>query len=142
MVKRRFLCSLLCFPPPCCAVLALVGANTRFVGANAMFATFAPMILWFAQRNLRFAPTNAGFAMGIFSKTHQSSLTLKGGSTSHLGLLPSGKKRKPLLLVARNHFILWLADHQRSSPAAELRFAVCDRMDMRERRSYRKPRSP
>ena len=32
------------------------------------------------------------------SKTHQSSLTLKGGSTSHLGLLPSGKKRKPLLL--------------------------------------------
>ena len=64
-----------------------------------------------------------------FSKTHQSSLTLKGGSTSHLGLLPSGKKRKPLLLVARNHFILWLADHQRSSPAAELHFAVCDRMD-------------
>ena len=62
------------------------------------------------------------------SKIHQSSLTLKGGSTSHLGLLPSGKKRKPLLSivfttpsvplvgdrnVARNHFILWLADHQR-----------------------------
>ena len=67
--------------------------------------------------------------MRLFSKTHQSSLTLKGGSTSHLGLLPSGKKRKPLLLVARNHFILWLADHQRSSPAAELHFAVCDRMD-------------
>ena len=32
------------------------------------------------------------------SKTHQSSLTLKGGFTSHLGLLPSGEKRKPLLL--------------------------------------------
>ena len=62
------------------------------------------------------------------SKTHQSSLTLKGGSTSHLGLLPSGKKRKPLLLVALNHFILWLADHQRSTPAAELRFAGCDRL--------------
>ena len=60
------------------------------------------------------------------SKTHQSSLTLKGGSTSHLGLLPSGKKRKPLLLVALNHFILWLADHQRSTPAAELRFFVRD----------------
>ena len=58
------------------------------------------------------------------SKTHQSSLTLKGGSTSHLGLLPSGKKRKPLLLVARNHFILWLADHQRSTPAAELQIFV------------------
>ena len=94
-----------------------------------MFATFAPMILWLAHTSAAFAPMNAGFALGIFSKTHQSSLTLKGGSTSHLGLLPSGKKRKPLLLVARNHFILWLADHQRSSPAAELRFAVCDRMD-------------
>ena len=45
---------------------------------------------------------------------------------SNLGLLPSGKKRKPLLLVARNHFILWLADHQRSTPAAELRFFVRD----------------
>ena len=33
--------------------------------------------------------------MRLFSKTHQSSLTLKGGSTSHLGLLPSGEKRKP-----------------------------------------------
>ena len=58
------------------------------------------------------------------SKTHQSSLTLKGGSTSHLGLLPSGEKRKPLLLVALNHFILWMADHQRSTPAAELRIFV------------------
>ena len=140
MVKRRFLCSLLCCSP-CCVVLALVGANTRFVGANAMFATFAPRILWFAQRNLWLAPRNAGFAMGILSKTHQSSLTLKGGSTSHLGLLPSGKKRKPLLSivfttpsvplvgdrnVALNHFILWLADHQRSTPAAELRFFVRD----------------
>ena len=64
-----------------------------------------------------------------FSKITPSLFTIKEGSTSHLGLLPSGKKRKPLLLVARNHFILWLADHQRSSPAAELHFAVCDRMD-------------
>ena len=63
------------------------------------------------------------------SKITPSLFTIKEGSTSHLGLLPSGKKRKPLLLVARNHFILWLADHQRSSPAAELRFKVCDRMD-------------
>ena len=35
------------------------------------------------------------YSVLFFSKTHQSSLTLKGGSTSHLGLLPSGKKRKP-----------------------------------------------
>ena len=73
------------------------------------------------------------------SKTHQSSLTLKGGSTSHLGLLPSGKKRKPLLSivfttpsvplvgdrnVALNRYAIRLADHQRSTPAAELRFFV------------------
>ena len=70
----------------------------------------------------------AGCTRCFFSKTHQSSLTLKGGSTSHLGLLPSGEKRKPLLLVALNHFILWMADHQRSTPAAELRFAGCDRL--------------
>ena len=85
----------------------------------------------------RFFPLKKGL-----SKTHQSSLTLKGGSTSHLGLLPSGKKRKPLLSivfttpsvplvgdrnVALNHFILWLADHQRSTPAAELRFFVRDK---------------
>ena len=64
---------------------------------------------------------------GFFSKTHQSSLTLKGGSTSHLGLLPSGKKRKPLLLVALNRFTIWMADHQRSTPAAELQFFVRDK---------------
>ena len=92
MVKRRFLCSLLCCSP-CCAVLALVGANTRFVGANAMFATFAPRILWFAQRNLWLAPPNAGFAprdlwfappntsfaLWIFSKITPSLFTINEG---------------------------------------------------------------
>jgi hypothetical protein len=33
----------------------------------------------------------------IFSKTYPSFLTLKEGSTFHLGLLPSGKKRKTAL---------------------------------------------
>ena len=47
-----------------------------------MIATFAPMILWLAPMNAGFAPTIAAFALGIFSKTHQSSLTLKGGSTA------------------------------------------------------------
>lgn len=49
-----------------------------------MFATFAPRILWFAQRNLWLAPRNAGFAMGIFSKTHQSSLSINGGIFSKI----------------------------------------------------------
>ena len=69
-------------------------------------------------------PTSASLNLKSLSKTHQSSLTLKGGSTAHLGLLPSGEKRKPLLLVALNRFAIWLADHQRSTPAAELRFFV------------------
>ena len=83
-------------------------------------------------------PTSPPLNLKRSSKTHQSSLNLKGGSTSHLGLLPSGKKRKPLLLVALNHFILWLADHQRSTPAAELRFAGCDRLAELIACSYRK----
>ena len=40
----------------------------------------------------------------------------KGCSTSHLGLLPSGKKRETALLGAQNRYVLRLADHQRSSP--------------------------
>ena len=51
-----------------------------------------------------------------FSKNTPSLFTLKEGSTSHLGLLPSGKKRKTALLGARNRYALRLADHQRSSP--------------------------
>ena len=62
----------------------------------------------------------------FFSKINPSFFTIKEGSTSHLGLLPSGKKRKPLLLVALNCYAIRLADHQRSTPAAELRFFVRD----------------
>ena len=106
MVKRRFLCSLLCCPP-CCAVLALVGANTRFVGANAMFATFAPRILWFAHtiaafapRNLRFAPPNTSFALWIFSKITPSLFTIKEGSTSFpKPLSPQGTGDVPTALL-------------------------------------------
>ena len=35
--------------------------------------------------------------VGVFSKTYPSFLTLKEGSTSLLGLLPSGKKRETVL---------------------------------------------
>ena len=120
MVKRRFLCSLLCFPP---AVRfwrsweRTPDSCERMRRSPRSLPGFSGSLREISDSLLRFsgfALPNAGFAMGILSKTHQSSLTLKGGSTSHLGLLPSGEKRKPLLLVARNHFILWLADHQRS----------------------------
>ena len=50
------------------------------------------------------------------SKITPSLFTLKEGSTSHLGLLPSGKKRETALLGARNRYALRMADHQRSTP--------------------------
>ena len=67
-----------------------------------------------------------------FSKTYPSFLTVKEGSTSHLGLLQwslhplrfprlrgtetSGEKKETALLGARNRYALRLADHQRSTP--------------------------
>ena len=47
-----------------------------------------------------------------FSKITPSLFTFKEGSTSHLGLLPSGKKRETALLGARNRYALRLAGHQ------------------------------
>ena len=64
----------------------------------------------------------------FFSKTYPSFLTLKEGSTSHLGLLPSGKKRETALLGARNRFALRLAGHQSPSPYC----AGWDRLGKRE----------
>ena len=132
-------------------------------------------------------PTCPSLNLKRSSKTHQSSLTLKGGSTSHLGLLPSGdkgcanrpfnslydpfgspcrgqkpqgrrgnrptrcffSKTYPSFLTLKegstslqaspfsegkgcanrptrssNRYAIRLADHQRSTPAAELRFFV------------------
>ena len=45
----------------------------------------------------------------FFSKINPSFFTIKEGSTSLLGLLPSGEKRKPLLPVALNRFAISLA---------------------------------
>ena len=74
-----------------------------------------------------FSKTHPSFLnLKFFSKINPSFFTIKEGSTSHLGLLPSGKKRKPLLLVALNRYAIRLADHQRSTPTAELRFFVRD----------------
>ena len=144
MVKRRFLCSLLCCSP-CCAVLALVGANTRFVGANAMFATFAPRILWFAQRNLWLAPRNAGFALWIFSKITPSLFTINEGffrkptspplplregpplSPSPFPLRGQGMCQPPYSVLKPLRYKV--GGPSEVSPAAELHFAVCDRMD-------------
>ena len=73
-------------------------------------------------RNLREEEGNRPTG-AICSKTYPSFLTIKEGSTSHLGLLPSGKKRETALLGARNRYALGVADHQRSTPS----FAGWDR---------------
>ena len=76
-----------------------------------------------------------------FSKTYPSFLILKEGSTSLSKPLPSQKgKDVPTALSivfttpsvppcrgqkrCSNRFAIWMADHQRSTPAAELRFFV------------------
>ena len=59
-----------------------------------------------------FLPLRLSCKERLFSKTYPSFLTLKEGSTSHLGLLPSGKKRETALLGARNRYALRLAGHQ------------------------------
>ena len=59
-----------------------------------------------------------------FSKTYPSFLTVKEGSTSHLGLLPSGKKRETALLGAQNRYAIRLADQSKVSPD----FADWDRL--------------
>ena len=63
-----------------------------------------------------FLPLRLSCKERLFSKTYPSFLTVKEGSTSHLGLLPSGKKKETALLGARNRYAIRLADHQRSSP--------------------------
>ena len=81
-----------------------------------------PSVPLIGDRNLRRKDVTALLG-AICSKTYPSFLTVKEGSTSHLGLLPSGKKRKTALLGARNRYALRLADHQRSAPG----FAGWDR---------------
>ena len=143
MVKRRFLCSLLCCSP-CCAFLAPVGANTRFVGANAMFATFAPRILWLAQRNLWLAPPNAVSLReisdsllripvslwGFFRKPTSPPLPLREApplSPSPFPLRGQGMCQPPYSVLKPLRYKV--GGPSEVSPAAELHFAVCDRMD-------------
>ena len=110
-----------------------------------MFATFAPMILWFAHTILCFAPMIAAFALGIFSKTHQSTLTLNEGfflksprpslplkrapplSPSPFPLRGQGMCQPPYSVLKPLRYKV--GGPSEVSPAAELRFAVCDRMD-------------
>mgnify|MGYP006991365472 CR=1 FL=1 len=110
-----------------------------------MFATFAPRILWFAPMIAAFAPMIAAFALWIFSKTHQSSLTLNEGfflksprpslplkrapplSPSPFPLRGQGMYQPPYSVLKPLRYKV--GGPSEVSPAAELHFAVCDRMD-------------
>ena len=59
-----------------------------------------------------FLPLRLSCKERLFSKTYPSFLTVKEGSTSHLGLLSSGEKKETALLGARNRYALRLAGHQ------------------------------
>ena len=86
-------------------------------------------------------PTSPPLNLKRFSKTHQSSLTLKGGSTSSRSSpLREEEETAPLNSLydpfgspyrgqkrCSNRYAIRLADHQRSTPAAELRIFVRDK---------------
>ncbi len=91
----------------------------KFLRSMVFTTASVPLV---GDRNLRRKDITALLG-AICSKTYPSFLSVKEGSTSHLGLLPSGKKRKTALLGARNRYALRLADHQRSAPG----FAGWDR---------------
>ena len=59
-----------------------------------------------------FLPLRLSCKERLFSKTYPSFLTVKEGSTSHLGLLSSGEREETALLGARNRYALRLAGHQ------------------------------
>ena len=65
---------------------------------------------------------------GFFRKPTSPPLPLREGPPLISVFSPQGRRgNRPTR--CSNRFAIRLADHQRSSPAAELRFAVCDRMD-------------
>ena len=64
----------------------------------------------------------------FFRKPTSPPLPLREGPPLISVFSPQGRRgNRPTR--CSNRFALRLADHQRSTPAAELRFAVCDRMD-------------
>ena len=65
----------------------------EFLRSMVFTTASVPLI---GDRNLRRKDVTALLG-AICSKTYPSFLTVKEGSTSHLGLLPSGKKRKTAL---------------------------------------------
>ena len=64
----------------------------------------------------------------FFRKPTSPPLPLREGPPLISVFSPQGRRgNRPTR--CSNRFAIRLADHQRSTPAAELRFAVCDRMD-------------
>ena len=77
---------------------------------------------------LHWNSTYPPLALSFFRKPTSPPLPLREGPPLISVFFPQGRRgNRPTR--CSNRFAIRLADHQRSSPAAELHFAVCDRMD-------------
>ena len=95
------------------------------------------LVFLFIMRVLR-KPSSRPLNLKFFRKPTSPPLPLREGPPLISVFSPQGRRgNRPTR--CSNRFVIWLADHQRSTPAAELRFAVCDRMDKEERNGCRKP---
>ena len=155
MVKRRFLCSLLCFPPLLCGFGAR-GSEYQIRGSecdvrhvrsqdssdslreisDSLFRMLVSRWGFFRK------PTSFSFSLneGFFLKSPRPSLPLKRApplSPSPFPLRGQGMCQPPYSVLKPLRYKV--GGPSEVSPAAKLHFAVCDRKDMRERRSCESP---
>ena len=107
-------------------VKGILKTHLDFLSINEFFSKITPSLFTIKEGSTSFPePLFSWRRLAALGKV-QASLTL----LSFAQPFPSGDRgcaNRPTR--CSNRFAIWLADHQRSSPAAELRFAVCDRMD-------------
>ena len=159
-------------PPCCAVLALVgantrfVGANATFATFAPMILWFAQRDLWFAQRNLWIAPpilwfrnsdslvsrwgffrkpTSFSFSLneGFFRKPTSPPLPLREGpplSPSPFPLRGQGMCQPPYSVLKPLRYKV--GGPSEVSPAAELHFAVCDRMDTNCLRAADRPISP
>ena len=109
-------------PEACCSSSCCYSSLQRTVRKYSRLSSLAIRIL--SKLLPSFFCQNDGF----FRKPTSPPLPLREGPPLISVFSPQGRRgNRPTR--CSNRFAIRLADHQRSSPAAELHFAVCDRMD-------------
>ena len=95
-------------------VKGLSKTHQDFISINEFFSKITPSLFTIKE--------------AFFRKPTSPPLPLREGPPLISVFSPQGRRgNRPTR--CSNRFAIRLADHQRSTPAAELRFAVCDRMD-------------